>query len=372
MGGGATTYNGVEYRADGFGAGVSGGTTHFTSDPINGTSEDTLFQTERYGSYSYNVPVTNATYSVELHFVELFQTSAGSRSFNVVVEGETLFTQMDLFAEAGHDTAYSRSIDQITVSDQTLTIELESLINNGTLSGFAIWSTDGGQYRTPPEPEPGAGPFKFHPIGDSTTEAYEMESAWRYWLWKDLAQRNFSVDFVGSRKGTNMGSNFSDNNWDMDHDGHTSATSSQVLNGGLPHGHSGSLKQWAPTYAADIAVIYLGTNDIRQGRSAQDIVGTFRSIIAELRSANSGVDIVVCKIPYWNYGAYGGSKAGVDALNAAIPSLTSLATAESQVVIVDLNSNYSLSDLRDGIHPNASGAKKIAERLLPVVSGYMQ
>ena len=372
VGGTATTYNSVVYNEDGFGAGVNGGTTGATKDPIAGTNEDTLFQTERYGSYSYSVPVSNATYFVELHFVEMYQTTAGSRSFNVVVEGNTLFTQMDLFATVGHDAALTRTIDNVAVSDQTLTIKLESVIDNATLSGFAIWSSDGGKYIAPTKPDPGTGPIKFHPIGDSTTEAYEMESAWRYWLWKDLAKQNFSVDFVGSRSGTNMGTNFSDNNWDKDHDGHTSATSSQVLNGGLPHGHTGSLKQWAPKYAADVAVIYLGTNDIRQGRSAQAIVDTFKSIISELRAANPGVDIVVCKIPYWNYGSYGGNKGAVDALNAAIPSLALLATANSKLVIVNLNSDYSLSDLRDGIHPNTSGAKKIAARLLPVVSGFMQ
>ena len=243
-------------------------------------------------------------------------------------------------------------------------------MDNATLSGFAIWSSDGGQYLEPPAQTPGQ--FKLHPIGDSTTEAYELNTAWRYWLWRDLSASNFSVDFVGSRKGTNAGSSFSDNNWDMDHDGHTSATAAQVLNGKLPRGHTGSLKLWAPEYAANIAVIYLGTNDIRQRRSTDAIIATFKDIIAQLRSANPDVDIAICQIPYWNYGSYGGSKNAVDALNNAIPSLTSLATNRSKVVIVDLNNNYSLADLRDGIHPGESGARKIAERLLPVISSFMR
>ena len=374
VGGPATIYEGVQYKADENGVTVSGGRIFTTNDPIENTDEDTLFQSQRYGAYTYNVPVTNATYSVELHFVEMYHTAAGRRSFNAIVEDNTLFTQLDLFAEVGHDKALTYTLDDVTVADQTLSIKLETLVDNGTLSGFSIWSSDGGQYLAPPEPEPGMpnGPYKIHAIGDSITEAYELESAWRYWLWQDLAEENFSVDFVGSRKGTNQGTNFTNNNWDKDHDGHTSATSSQVLNGGLPHGHTGSLKQWAPQYKADIAVILLGTNDIRANRSTQAILDTFKSIIAELRAANADVDIVICQIPYWNYGVYKGSKNGVDSLNAAIPSLTSLATARSQIKIVDLNAGYSLNDHRDGIHPNSSGAKKIAERLLPVISGFMQ
>ena len=158
----------------------------------------------------------------------------------------------------------------------------------------------------------------------------------------------------------------------MDHDGHTSATAAQVLNGGLPHGHTGSLRQWAPEYVPDIAVVWLGTNDIRQGRSTQEIMGTLEEIIEELRAANGGVDVVVCLLPYWNYSTYGGNEGAVDSLNAAIPDLMSLATADSRVEIVDLNSDYSLSDHRDGIHPNESGAKKVAERLLPVVTSFME
>jgi len=222
-----------------------------------------------------------------------------------------------------------------------------------------------------PTPSSPSGLVKLHPIGDSTTEAYEYPTAWRYWLWKSLDGGDFNVDFVGSRKGTNKGQNFDDNDWDMDHDGHTSAKSSEVLNGNLPRNHTGSLREWAPEYAADLAVVYLGTNDIRGRRSTEDIIGTFEEIVAELRAANSGVDIVICTLPYWNYGRFGGSEAAVDALNAAIPSLSQLATAESRIEIVDLNSDYTLDDLRDGIHPGESGAKKIAERLLPVVSEFL-
>ena len=215
--------------------------------------------------------------------------------------------------------------------------------------------------------------IKFHPIGDSTTEAYELETSWRYWFNKLLSENGFdNVDFVGSRKGTNMGTNFSDNNWDMDHDGHTSSTASQVLNGGLAHGHSGNIKIWAPQYTPHIAVIYLGTNDIRQGRSSSDIIKTFEDIIQVLRNARAEVKIVVCQIPYWNYGAYGGNKAGVDGLNALIPSLENLGTASSPIKIVDLNTDYNLNDHRDGIHPGTTGAPKVANRIFAAVEPWLK
>ena len=215
--------------------------------------------------------------------------------------------------------------------------------------------------------------IKLHPIGDSTTEAYELETTWRYWFQKLLAENGINnVDFVGSRRGTNKGTNFSDNNWDMDHDGHTSSTASQVLNGGLAHGHSGNIKIWAPQYTPHIAVIYLGTNDIRQGRSSADIIKTFQDIIQVLRNARKEVKIVVCQIPNWSYSGYGGSQAGVNGLNALIPSLKNLSTDISPIKIVDLNTDYSLSDHRDGIHPGATGAHKVANRIYAAVEPWLK
>lgn len=149
-----TTFEGVEYQVDKF---SRGGTTNSTSDPISGTAEGTLFQTERYGSYSYQIPVTEASYTVELHFVEMYNTSAGDRSFSVKVEGksDSSLTNMDIYSLAGHDGAYSYTIENVAVSDNVLSIELESIVDNATLSGFAIYSATGkyDENYKPPTPE---------------------------------------------------------------------------------------------------------------------------------------------------------------------------------------------------------------------------
>lgn len=139
-GGSAITVAGVAFGADQY---YRGGSANSTIDPIAGTDNDALYQTERYGSYSYEVPVTEATYDVELHFNELYQTTAGSRVFSVTVEGQPLFSDLDLFATAGHDTAYSRVIKDVVVSDGSLSITLTASIDNGTISGFAIYSDEG-------------------------------------------------------------------------------------------------------------------------------------------------------------------------------------------------------------------------------------
>lgn len=152
-GGPAITLNGVDYQADRF---MSGGTANSTTSPISGVSEGTLYQTERYGTYRYEVPVTDSAYTVELHFVEMFHEAAGERLFNVSVENEPVIQSMDLYADTGSNTAYDVVVPDVLVADGSLTIDLTTEIDNATLSGFAIYSNAGGEFIEPPEPEPGA------------------------------------------------------------------------------------------------------------------------------------------------------------------------------------------------------------------------
>lgn len=140
----------VEYNADRFAA---GGSASSTTDPITGAAAAALYQTERFGDVTYEIPVTNATYEVKLHFVEMFHTTEGARQFSVTVEGQPVLQNFDLYAEVGHDVAYDLTVPGVMVADGSLTIELDSQIDNATLSGFAIFSADGGEFIVPEEPE---------------------------------------------------------------------------------------------------------------------------------------------------------------------------------------------------------------------------
>src|SRR5690606_7193416 len=79
------------------------------------------------------------------------QTATGSRLFSVSVEGRTLFTDLDLFGEAGHDTAYERVVKDVRVDDGNLTIRLTASVDNGTLAGFVVFS-DTGELQEPTFP----------------------------------------------------------------------------------------------------------------------------------------------------------------------------------------------------------------------------
>ncbi len=139
-GGQSTTYNGVSYEADNY---YSNGSSYSTTADISGTNEDGLFQSERYGTFSYSIPVTAASYSLKLHFAEIYFTSAGQRLFNVKVEGNTVLTDIDLYTLAGANGVYTAKVNNVPVSDGSLDISIEGVTGDGKISGFSVFSSDG-------------------------------------------------------------------------------------------------------------------------------------------------------------------------------------------------------------------------------------
>lgn len=79
----------------------TGGFTYQTSASVNGTMASTLYQTCRWGSFSYGVSVPNGNYTVNLKFAEVYFTAAGSRMFNVSINGTPVLTNFDILAQAG-------------------------------------------------------------------------------------------------------------------------------------------------------------------------------------------------------------------------------------------------------------------------------
>jgi hypothetical protein len=120
----------------------SGGSTYTKANAIAGTVDDTLFQSERYGNFSYNIPVPNGTYAITLRFAEIYWTSAGKRVFNVTVEGQTVISNLDIYAAAGANTALDRVV-QATVTDGTLNIGFVTVVDNAKVSAIQVAAAAG-------------------------------------------------------------------------------------------------------------------------------------------------------------------------------------------------------------------------------------
>ena len=88
-GGPAVNVGGINWGADQYAA---GGNTYNTGVAIANTTSDAIYQSERFagGNLSYNIPIANGTYEVQLHFAEIFFVNgvggggAGKRVFNIL------------------------------------------------------------------------------------------------------------------------------------------------------------------------------------------------------------------------------------------------------------------------------------------------
>jgi hypothetical protein len=94
-----------------FTGGLSASTTSTIDTSAPGAAPMALYQTERWGGdanqnpapFSYTFPnlTPNASYTVRLHFAEVYWTRAGQRKFNVAINGTPVLTNFDIFATAG-------------------------------------------------------------------------------------------------------------------------------------------------------------------------------------------------------------------------------------------------------------------------------
>ena len=136
-----------------------------SSAAIAGTEDDFIYQSEQYSTGTndlvYSIPnlVNTITYTIELHFAEIYHNSAGSRLFDIEIEGITKETNVDIYGQVGHDVAYILTYNGIdTNGNNEITI---SLIDKGTdnpkISGICI-TPESTPTPTTPNPTPNPTP----------------------------------------------------------------------------------------------------------------------------------------------------------------------------------------------------------------------
>jgi hypothetical protein len=134
-GGGAyTARDGTKYRAD---AKFSGGRVYTKSAAIANTTDDPLYRSERYGNFSYAIPLANGNYKVTLKLAEIYWSAKGKRQFDVKAEGKVVVSNLDLVARAGANTAYDVTVP-VSVQDGTLNLQFLTDINNAKVSAILV------------------------------------------------------------------------------------------------------------------------------------------------------------------------------------------------------------------------------------------
>ncbi|MFD3446805.1 malectin domain-containing carbohydrate-binding protein, partial [Microbacteriaceae bacterium 4G12] len=148
-GGPAVTTGGVTWAAD---TGFAGGKVYTNPQvtAIAGTTDDVLYRTERsattnLGPFGYNIALAPGTYTVRLHFAEIYHGATGGgaggtgkRVFSVNLEGGTTeIAGLDLNAVVAPMTAHVRS-NTLTVTDGNLDIDFSSTVDQAKVSAIEI------------------------------------------------------------------------------------------------------------------------------------------------------------------------------------------------------------------------------------------
>src|SRR6202046_1731897 len=130
----------------------TGGTTAATTNAITTTgitnpAPQSVYQHKRYGNFTYTIPglTAGASYTVQLDFAEEYWTTAGSRTFNTLINGNQVLTNFDIFATAGGEfKAVDESFTATASSAGAVTIQFVTVKDNAQVNGIQVTPTSGG------------------------------------------------------------------------------------------------------------------------------------------------------------------------------------------------------------------------------------
>jgi hypothetical protein len=137
-------HQGQRWRADDY---YTNGYRSIDRRQVSGTEDPELFGAERFGHFSYAIPVDRrGRYTVVLHFAEFYYGpqlpgggGAGSRIFHVFCNGQTLLRAFDIYKEAGSRHVITKTFPNVEPSAQgKINLTFEPVVNNATISGIEI------------------------------------------------------------------------------------------------------------------------------------------------------------------------------------------------------------------------------------------
>jgi hypothetical protein len=116
-----------------------------SENTVKGTENQVLFYSYRYfngvnaaGPASYEIPIPAGDYAIVMHFAETFHVNPGDRVFDVVIEGVTAVTDLDIAAEVGDNAAY-KITHWVTITDGSASIDLIPKIDWPKIMGIEIF-----------------------------------------------------------------------------------------------------------------------------------------------------------------------------------------------------------------------------------------
>lgn len=219
-----------------------------------------------------------------------------------------------------------------------------------------------------PEFAPDPNAIAIMPLGASRVEgARPTYESYRYELWRLMINSGWNIDYIGTREDDAAYPAVNGQGFDNDHEGRGGWTSSELLSG---------INQWLEdTGNPDIVLLSSpGGNDALTGQSFDQAVENINEIIDIIQAANTNVTVIIEQMAPGTdeLMAEGNLASFISQMNQEVLTMAEeQSTVNSQVLVVDMFTDFKQSMLADDVHYNEAGALFIAQRYFEVLSQVM-
>lgn len=215
---------------------------------------------------------------------------------------------------------------------------------------------------TPGEEAPAAEPVRIALLGDSVTQGSAGDATWRYYLDYQLRLAGEEHDLVGYRNDLydlatrRFGSQeYADPAFDTDHAARWGMRLDDM---------DVSTQTLVSTTRPDVLVEMLGINDLRGGVDPAVVLTEMRTLVADARAAQPGIDVVLVRLPHWWVPEFAAFNDGLVQLAAELD------TPEARVVVADADTGFDRArDTSDLLHPNDLGQRRIGDAVARALAG---
>jgi len=123
-----------------------GGQTSANPEPAEGTDDPEFYESERWGHFSYAIPVAPGRYTVTFHFIEHHATTRNTvsvdgadRVFNVFCNGRTILPKLNILKEVGENRPLVRKVRNLEPNAQgKLLLEFVPITRYATVSAIEV------------------------------------------------------------------------------------------------------------------------------------------------------------------------------------------------------------------------------------------